>query len=152
MILAELRRLFKLLGKLFIEPPLLQPADGRQLLLRRVHGLAQVGCLAVHPAVDAVAKILLHLGLHDSHGAHRRAQCGEKILDLIALLEIEHMAPRPGDTLGRKAHLLHEVLDLPAHPQVGRGQLQMVALLRVGHRTAGHERSPQKRHPAAVLL
>ena len=149
---AELGGFAELVRQVPVEAPVLQAADGCQLLLGRVHSLAQVGGLAVDPAVDSVAQILLHLGLHDPHGADRRAQRCQKILNLVALLEIEHVAPGPADGFRGEAHLLHQPPDLPAHPQMGRDQLQMIALLRVRHRAPGHKGPPEKRRPAALLF
>ena len=68
--------------------PPVQPTDGLNLVLGRVHRLLQIGHIAVGPAVDAVAQILFHLGVHDLHGGQRRPQGGQKIGNGLAALQV----------------------------------------------------------------
>lgn len=118
----------------------------------RQNRLVQIGAVAVEAAVDAVAQILFHFGRHDIHGRHRRADKGEKILDLVALLEVGHKAAVAGDALGRIAALPQQHAQFPAGLEMGCGQLQMVALGGIGDAAAGKKRPPQKGSPAALLL
>lgn len=118
-----------------------------------VHHLGGVGVVAVAPAVDLVFQFFLQLGLHNPHGGYRSAQQREKILNGVALLEIQHTAAAPIHKLGIDAqHLLNEGRGLPAHKAVGSGELQMVALGRVRHRTPRQKRPSEKGNFTAVLL
>ena len=82
---------------------------GRQLLLGGVHHLGGVGIVAVAAAVDLIFQFLLQLGLHDPHGGQGCAQEGEKVLNGVALLEIQHTAATPLRQLGiDPQHLLDE--------------------------------------------
>ena len=102
-------------------------------------------------AVDAPPEILLRLGVHDLHGRQGRADGGEKVLNGLALLEVGDGVGLAGGLLGGEATLQQEGPQLPADTQMGGGQLQMVALGRVGHRAA-RQKGPPKKGQAAVLL
>ena len=150
--LPQLGGLLELQGELLQHPSFPQGLDGLALLHGGVHGLVHVGGLAVDPAVDPVAQELLRLGVHQLHGGHRRADGGEEILHGLALLEIRNVVGLPGDLLGGVAQLPEQDGHLPAHRPVGGGQLQVVALERVGHRTARQKRPPQEGLAAVGLL
>ena len=138
-------------GQVLCQAPLFQMTDGLNLLLGRLHRLVQVGCVAVHPAVHAAHHRLLRLGVHHAHGGQRRADGRQKVLDGLALFEIGDVIGLAGGLLGRKAGLHQQGAHLPAHAVVGGGQLQMVALGRIGHRPA-RQKGPPEEGAAAVLL
>ena len=130
----------------------LQPPDGLQLGLGGLHHLVQVGGVAVHPPVHAPPQILLQLGVHHLHGGQGGAHGGEKVLDGLALLEVDDRIALPPGVLGGEVLLPHKGQHLPADAVVGGGQLQVVPLSRVGHRPPGQKGPPQEGGPAAVLL
>ena len=72
--------------------PFSSNSNGGQLADRSIHDLGQVRRFTVNAAVDAVAEILFDLRLHYAHRGDLRADGRQKILDIIALLEIEHAA------------------------------------------------------------
>ena len=67
------------------------------------------------------------------------------------MLEVGDGVGLAGGLLGGEATLQQEGPQLPADTQMGGGQLQMVALGRVGHRAA-RQKGPPKKGQAAVLL
>jgi hypothetical protein len=54
--------------------------------------------------------------------------------------------------LGEKAEIQQQRIGLPADLEVGRGQLQMVALFRIGDRAAGQKGTADKGLAAAILF
>ena len=101
----------------------LQYPDGLQLLLGGLHNFIQIGAVAVQAPVDAVSEILLQLCAHDGHGRHRRADEGQEILNVLALLEVGDVAAAPGDALGGEAALFQQCRHLPIHLGVGGHEL-----------------------------
>ena len=86
----------------------MQAADGLHLLLCRLHRLIQIGAVAVQAAVHAIPQVLFQLGGHHVHGRHGCANQRQKVLDLVALLEIGNEAAAPAETFGRIAALLKQ--------------------------------------------
>ena len=96
--------------------------------------------------------MLLQLGVHDLHGGQRGPDGRQKIRDGLAGLEIGDIVGLPGSLLGLEASLGQQGRQLPAHAVMGRHQLQVVALGRVGHRAPRQKGPPQKGGAVMVLL
>ena len=71
---------------------------------------------------------------------------------MLGLLEVDDGAAAPHDAARQEAHLLQKRRHLAAGLHVGGGQLQMIALFRVGDTAARQERAPQEGRAAAVVL
>ena len=149
---TELCRLAELRRQLLESSLLLKLPDGCDLLNRRVDHLGQICRFAVDAAVDAVAKILFDLRLHHAHCAHRRADGRQKILDHVALLEIQNAVAAARRFLRGKSGVEQQRAGFAADLIVRGRQLQVVALGRVRDRAAGQKRAAQKRQPLFVLL
>ena len=108
--------------------------------------------VAVELPGDLVAHLPVHLGGHDAHGGHRRAERREEVGDGVGLLEVEESIPFPGGLLGREAQIQQHRVRLPAHALVGGRELQMQALVRVGDAAAGQKSAADKGLHAALVL
>ena len=152
MLAAQQGRLQEFFGQ-SVQPALrLERAQRGKLLLRGVHGLGDVCGVAVRLAVGVVAPVLFDLGLHDSHGADRRAHQGQQLLDGLALLEVKNAASLALRLLRRQAHLQQQRARLGAYAPVRGGEFQMIALGRVCDGAARQKGPAQEGAAAAVIF
>ena len=86
------------------------------------------------------------------HSSHRGANQGEKVLNLVALLEVGNEAAIARESLWRISTLPQQHLQLPAGLQMRGIELQMVPLQRVRQAAAGKKGPSEKRRSTALLL
>ena len=80
------------------------------------------------------------------------ADAGEKVGNLVGFLEVEQRVSAALCFLRLQVHLQQHRAKLPAHTVVTGGELQMKALLRIGHASTGQESALDKGFTAAGVF